>query len=94
IVRRLVQGKNPLKGDRGHLHHLLLERGWSPQKVAVFYWIATAFFGLVALASAENSTALATLTLGGLVAAIIILLNVSAQFKKSKKDKAELLPLV
>lgn len=91
IVRRLLQKKNPLKGDRGHLHHLLLERGWSPQRVAIFYWIATAFFGLIGLVSAEKSAALITLTLGGAVASAIIFLNVSSQIgkRKSKESEAE-----
>jgi UDP-GlcNAc:undecaprenyl-phosphate GlcNAc-1-phosphate transferase len=87
VLRRLLQKKNPLKGDRGHLHHLLLERGWSPQKVAVFYWIATAVFGVIGLLSADRSTALVTLTLGGLVASGIILLNISSRFKRVEKEK-------
>lgn len=84
IVRRVIQKKNPLKGDRGHLHHLLLERGWSPKKVAVFYWIATAFFGVIGLISADKSSALITLTLGGIVASGIIFLNVSSEIGKRK----------
>lgn len=92
IVRRLLQGKNPLRGDRGHLHHLLLERGWSPQKVAVFYWVATAIFGIVGLLSADKATALVTLTLGGLVASAIIMLNISSQVKRVEKEKPTKLP--
>ena len=29
VARRILSGKNPLKADRGHLHHLLLDRGVS-----------------------------------------------------------------
>ena len=86
FFRRLLQKKNPLKGDRGHLHHLLLERGWSPKKVAIFYWAATAFFGVVGLVSADKSAALITLTLGGVVATAIIILNI----KKSRGEGTEL----
>lgn len=82
FFRRLLQKKNPLKGDRGHLHHLLLERGWSPQKVAIFYWVATAFFGIVGLLTADKSSSLITFILGGSVAIIIIFLNI----KKSRKQ--------
>ncbi len=49
IVRRIVTGKSPFWGDRGHLHHKLLDSGWSKQKVAFFYWGVTATLGLVAL---------------------------------------------
>jgi UDP-GlcNAc:undecaprenyl-phosphate GlcNAc-1-phosphate transferase len=80
FCRRVLQKKNPLKGDRGHFHHILLARGWSPQKVALFYWAATGFFGVIGLVSADKASALVTLTLGGLVATVIIGLNV----KKSR----------
>lgn len=89
IFRRILQWKNPLKGDRGHMHHLLLERGWSPKKVAVFYWLATAVFGIIGLLSADRSTALVTLTLGGIVASVIIALNISTQFNRRKVKKLE-----
>lgn len=49
ITRRLITGKSPVWGDRGHLHHRLLDLGWSKRKVASSYWLITAFLGLVAL---------------------------------------------
>lgn len=49
IVRRILAGKSPVWGDRGHLHHRLLDAGWSKPKVAVFYWAITALLGLIAL---------------------------------------------
>lgn len=49
IVRRIVSGKSPVWGDRGHLHHRLLDAGWSKPKVAAFYWAITAALGLIAL---------------------------------------------
>jgi UDP-GlcNAc:undecaprenyl-phosphate GlcNAc-1-phosphate transferase len=49
IVRRILAGKSPVWGDRGHLHHRLLDAGWSKPKVALFYWAITAFLGLIAL---------------------------------------------
>ena len=49
IIRRIISGKSPVWGDRGHLHHRLLDIGWSKRKIAVFYWVITAFLGLVAL---------------------------------------------
>ncbi len=33
VFRRLRHGKNPLSADRGHLHHRLLDRGFSPTAV-------------------------------------------------------------
>lgn len=49
IVRRILAGKSPVWGDRGHLHHRLLDLGWGKRRVAVFYWVISAFLGILAL---------------------------------------------
>lgn len=49
IARRILQGKSPVWGDRGHLHHRLLDLGWSKRKIAVFYWLSTAVLGILSL---------------------------------------------
>ncbi len=49
VIKRLMAGKSPLWGDRGHLHHKLLDAGYSKAQVALFYWGITALLGLTAL---------------------------------------------
>lgn len=50
IIRRLAAGRSPVWGDRGHLHHKLLDQWhWGKRKAAVFYWLITAFLGATAL---------------------------------------------
>lgn len=49
IARRLFAGKSPVWADREHLHHKLLEAGWTRPRVAFFYWGATALLGFLAL---------------------------------------------
>ncbi len=50
ILRRIISGKSPFWGDRGHLHHRLLDRGHlTIPQVAIFYWIVTAALGIVSL---------------------------------------------
>jgi UDP-GlcNAc:undecaprenyl-phosphate GlcNAc-1-phosphate transferase len=49
IIRRILQGKSPVWGDRGHLHHRLLDAGLSKGQVALFYWGVTALLGIAAL---------------------------------------------
>lgn len=48
-TRRILQGKSPVWGGRDHLHHRLMDLGWSKPAIAVFYWVVTAILGLVAL---------------------------------------------
>jgi UDP-GlcNAc:undecaprenyl-phosphate/decaprenyl-phosphate GlcNAc-1-phosphate transferase len=83
--RRTLQRKNPLKGDRGHLHHLLLDKGWSVKKIALFYWATTAIFGVVGIVSANVDMLLVTLTIIGFVASFIIVLNVDSILGKKLK---------
>lgn len=49
IVRRLISGRPLFEGDREHIHHKLLERGWSQRRVAFVLYGVCAAFGLVAL---------------------------------------------
>ncbi len=85
VLRRLVQKKSPFKGDRGHLHHILLNRGWSTSKVALFYWGATAVFGLIGLLTPEKDVFKLMFIIAGIVMFLIILLNVSIVRKKKEE---------
>jgi len=50
IARRMYAGKSPLWGDRGHLHHKLMDvLGWGKRRIAFFYWVTTFVMGLLSL---------------------------------------------
>ena len=50
ISRRILAGKSPFWGDRGHLHHKLLDvLGWGRRRIAVFYWMSSLGLGLLSL---------------------------------------------
>ncbi|MCS7091884.1 MAG: undecaprenyl/decaprenyl-phosphate alpha-N-acetylglucosaminyl 1-phosphate transferase [Patescibacteria group bacterium] len=49
ITRRVISGKSPVWGDKGHLHHRLLESGLSKRMVAIFYWLGAFVLGLFAI---------------------------------------------
>jgi UDP-GlcNAc:undecaprenyl-phosphate GlcNAc-1-phosphate transferase len=49
VFRRLKSGRSPVWGDRGHLHHKLIDLGWGKRKIAVFYWLITGLLGSLAL---------------------------------------------
>lgn len=71
ILRRIISGKSPVWGDRGHLHHRLLDLGWGKRRVATFYWLISALLGVLAL-NLNTSSKLYTMVgiailLGGLI---------------------------
>ncbi|MGH9752206.1 MAG: glycosyltransferase family 4 protein [Blastocatellia bacterium] len=49
ILRRFVGWRPLFQGDREHIHHKLLARGWSQRRVALALYGACALFGLQAL---------------------------------------------
>ena len=49
ITRRFISGKPLFEGDREHVHHKLLERGWSQRRVVFVLYGICALFGLIAL---------------------------------------------
>jgi len=49
IARRILSGKSPVWGDREHLHHKLLELGFSKRQVALLYWVATFMLYILAI---------------------------------------------
>lgn len=50
IARRILkERRSPAIGDRSHLHFRLLDSGWSPRQVTVFYWLVAASFGSATL---------------------------------------------
>ncbi len=49
IIRRMMKGHSPFRGGRDHLHHLLLDRGWSERSVVFLTAMIGALFGGSAL---------------------------------------------
>ena len=48
IIYRLYRGRSPLSADRGHLHHRLLDFGFSQQQVVLIFYLLCGIFGVLA----------------------------------------------
>src|SRR5204862_2822095 len=49
VIRRFLSGQPLFSGDRGHIHHKLLERGFSQRKVVLILYSVSAICGLLSL---------------------------------------------
>lgn len=67
ILYRILNGRSPLVADRGHLHHRLLDLGWSQQRIVLLFTAISAGFGAAALLIPAPVYKLATLVIAGLV---------------------------
>lgn len=72
IVSRVRRGQHPMRGDRGHLHFRLSDRGLSTRRIVLGYYGVAILFGLVAVLVASPLMKLALLV--GLTAAVFSLL--------------------
>ena len=49
VLRRFLSGQPLFAADRGHIHHKLLERGFSQQRVVLILYVVSAACGLLSL---------------------------------------------
>jgi len=74
VARRFLSGKPIFQGDREHIHHMLLARGWSQRRVALVLYAVSAAFGLAAMLFVNGGSALTAVILFVLGAAIALAL--------------------
>lgn len=70
IIRRIVQGKAPWRGDLKHLHHRLLEVGLSERKALLLIYLLCAGFGFIAVYLEGISKLYALIVLLGFMVAV------------------------
>ena len=78
IINRLRLGHSPFLGDRGHLHHRLLDLGLSQRRVVLIFYLVCAAFGALALILASGLQKLLAL-LGMLIVAFIVLVALARE---------------
>lgn len=75
FVRRVLQGKSPVWGDRKHLHHHLLNLKFSHQQIALFYMLGSAILGSAALTLESKGKLFALALIGLIILGSILWLN-------------------
>jgi len=75
IGRRLLSGKPVFQGDREHIHHMLLARGWSQRRVVLALYGVSAAFGLAAMLFVNTGSAVPAIVLFVIGVAIILALG-------------------
>jgi len=58
IIVRLLRGKNPFHADNLHLHHLMVQKKYSPVNAVLTLWTVTAICGGIALVLQGSTSAL------------------------------------
>ena len=88
MLRRAVTHKPIMQADRGHLHHKLIDKGYTQkQAVLILYGISTLLAVLAIFIAIKDSRTLAVAVLTVIVLSIVIFVfNNKNKLKESKKD--------
>jgi UDP-GlcNAc:undecaprenyl-phosphate GlcNAc-1-phosphate transferase len=70
ILRRLIRGQSPFRGDLWHFHHRFLKAGLSPRQVVIFFSGTAAVFGGLSLFLHTEGKALA---FAGIISVMLVL---------------------
>jgi UDP-GlcNAc:undecaprenyl-phosphate GlcNAc-1-phosphate transferase len=82
LLRRIGTKKSPVRGDRGHLHHKLLELGWGRRRVALFYWMVSAILGVLALSINSQQKVFTLMVVAVGLAAFLLWVRFFTQFSR------------
>src|SRR5229473_487922 len=75
IARRFLNRKPIFEGDREHIHHMLLQRGWSQRRVALVLYGVSALFGLLAMMFVNSGSSLTAVVLFVVGVAVVLALG-------------------
>ena len=89
ILRRLAKGQSPMAPDRLHIHHRLIDMGFSQKQAVATLYIISAILGLSAVVLTTSGTAKAMMFLMSLcvAGAVAVWIYLGRHDKNSKPEK-------
>lgn len=84
MIRRIGTRKSPVWADRGHLHHRLLDLGWSKPAIALFYWVFSAILGLVSLTVTSRLKVFTFIAVAVALTMFLVWVSYFTQFSKQR----------
>lgn len=88
FLRRIAKGQNPMVADRGHVHHRLIDMGFSQKQAVAISYMLTAILGLAAVLLTSSGELKALILIGAII--IVGAIGVRIIFKKPASHEAPL----
>ena len=92
MIRRILRGESPMKADRGHLHHRLVDMGFSQKQTVFILYAISGVLGITAVLLAESGMLRALLVIIALIILFLIaglLRNTYTHSHENKNDKED-----
>ena len=85
FLRRILKGQNPMKADRGHVHHRLIDMGFNQKQAVALSYMLTAILGLAAVLLTTSGDLKALILIGAIL--IVGAFGIHIVFKKSDEEE-------
>lgn len=72
IIRRLLKGQNPMKADRGHVHHRLIDMGFNQKQTVTILYVMSGLLGLAAVVLATTGELRALMLIFAIALALVL----------------------
>ena len=87
FLRRIAKGQNPMTADRGHVHHRLIDMGFSQKQAVAIVYMLTAILGLAAVLLTSSGELKALILIGAVF--VVAAIGVRAIFAEHKPKPSE-----
>ncbi|MBR5543381.1 MAG: undecaprenyl/decaprenyl-phosphate alpha-N-acetylglucosaminyl 1-phosphate transferase [Oscillospiraceae bacterium] len=89
ICRRLLNGQSPMHADRGHVHHRLIDMGFSQKQTVLILYLVSGIFGVAAVLLTSSGAVRALLFVVAVILAAIIALRIYLSISKHENEKKD-----
>ncbi len=86
ILRRILTGKSPMQPDRGHLHHRLLDMGFSQRRVVAILYTLTGVLCMTAVVIAIKGYTRGLILMCSVLLIILVSIKVMGELKDPEKS--------
>jgi UDP-N-acetylmuramyl pentapeptide phosphotransferase/UDP-N-acetylglucosamine-1-phosphate transferase len=87
VVYRLYRRNSAGKADKSHIHHRLLEMGYSQRQIVIFFYVLTVLFGLVGVLPVTQEPWIKFLALVVLLVLLLPIIFYSVYYKDRRLKK-------
>ena len=87
VIRRVAKGQSPMHADRGHVHHRLIDMGFSQKQAVAISYLLSAILGLAAVVLTDHGEIQAMIFL--LTIVIVGAIGIGMIFGKHHPKKPE-----
>ncbi|MEO1257479.1 MAG: MraY family glycosyltransferase [Bacteroidota bacterium] len=89
VCSRMLRGESPFHGDRTHIHHLLLKRGFGPERICLLLYSWSIGIFLFSVSFLSQNIVIGTMVLALLSGVPYLVINLMAK-AHAGKEKAKL----